>query len=103
MPARPVTTVYFVYTGWCGYCKEAMPEWKEFETLTKNDDSINTFRINLDEPARKWSDFLSKHVIRSIPTILIKFGSNTAVRYNGKITSTALGNYIHSRSKQGDE
>ena len=51
MKAKP--TLMLVWADWCGYCKEAMPAWLEFQHLYLSDPALSSASLVFDIESKK--------------------------------------------------
>ncbi len=75
------------WAPWCGPCKVLGPK---FESVSKQHDDVNFFKLNVDEEA----DLAQRFGVRSIPTIVFFKDGEPEERVTGAMSEEKLNSLV---------
>jgi len=93
------TVIYFFHVDWCPHCKNAIPEWRNFQTLY-NGKEINGYKLKCQDidcttETSDITDFINTFKIDSYPTVKLVRDKNT-IDFDSKITKSSLEQFVNT-------
>lgn len=90
-----VATIYFFFTTWCPYCKQAKPAWDSFKEKIHNTVISNTSFKFEEIDCDKNTELADKYKVEGYPTIKLITQDGTVYDYDAKPDVNTLTTFVH--------